>query len=350
MNKKQNEISYIYLRGSDLSQREQEVLKDACEKLRFIPKKITGRSNWWGSKEIWAFFASGMYKNKPAVLKIQGVKPSVSETYMIKSFEKANKSKVIRSPHLYAYLSWNGEKRYEALVLESVEKRIVQTPTNKEQLDIFFKAYEEYHKNCLGNPWLKKPKYTIPQRISDNFKVWRRASFKLYPTHALREIYDKKLIDKAIEILKKGYQNVDFEFEHGHFSERDLYQKGPDIVLLSNLYWGWKPPLYDAVFGMHWFMYRLADVKGITLEIIEEQRNLWLSKIESLLRVKANQKFYKLALLERTAAGLNLDALSVDFNRPIAKYLINTTREQINQLLENFNLLTNTSYSEKISL
>ncbi len=332
--KRQNEISHIYLRGSDLAQRKREVLKDASEKLSFVPDKITEESNWWGSKEIGAFFCSGIYKNKPAILKIQGVKPTVSEIYMIKSFAKTNKSKLIRPPLLYASLPWNDEKRYEALVLEPVEKIVVQTPTNKEELDVFFKAYEDYHKNCLETPWLEKPKDSIPQRISDNFKIWRKASFKLFPTHPLRKEEDILLIDEAVEALKKGYENVDFEFQHGHFSESDLYEKGNQIILLSNLYWAWRPPLYDAVFGMHWFIYHLAEVDNITPEIVEGQRKLWFEKIESLPRVKAHKKLYKLALLERAAAGLNLDALSIDCNKPIAKYLVDKTREIVIHLIK----------------
>ena len=332
--KKQNEISHIYLQGSNLAQRKREVLKDASEKIGFVPDKIIGESNWWGSKEIGGFFCSGTYKNQKAVLKIQGVKTTVSEIYMIKAFRKANKSKLIRPPYLYASLPWNDEEKYEALVLEPVEKRVVQTPTNKEELDRFFKAYADYHKNCLGNPWLEKPKDTIPQRISENFKIWRKASFKLYPAHPLRDSADKKLIDKAVEILKKGYENVDFEFQHGHFSESDLYEKDSQVILLSNLYWAWRPPLYDAVFGIHWFIYHLAEVDNITPEIVEEQRKLWFEKIESLQRVKANQKLYKLSLLERAAAGLNLDALSVDYKKPIAKYLVDKTRESVIHLIK----------------
>ena len=332
--KKQNEISHIYLKGSDLAEREREVLEDASKRLGFAPEKIISRSNWWTSKEIGAFFCLGTYRNQKTMLKIQGVKTTVSEIYMINAFKKANKSKFLRPPYLYASLPWNDEKRYEALVLEPVEKRVVQTPTNEKELNNFFNAYLEYRQNCLGNPWLEVPKDSISQRISDNFKIWRKASFKLYPTHPLRESADGKLIDKAVEILKKGYQNVNFEFQHGHFSEGDLYQKDSQIVLLSNLYWGWKPPLYDAVFGMHWFIYHLADVKDITPEIIEEQRKLWFEKIESLPGVKANEKLYNLALLERAAAGLNLDSLSVGTEDKIASYLVDKTREQVQSLIQ----------------
>lgn len=332
--RKQNEISHIYLQDSDLAQRKQEVLKDASEKTGFVPEKITGKSSWWGSKEIGAFFCSGTYKNQKAVLKIQGVKTTVSEIYMINAFRKANKSKLIRPPHLYASLVWNEKKRYEALVLEPVAKRLVQTPTNAKELNGFSNAYLEYRHNCLSNPWIEKPKDSISEKITENFINWRKASFKLFPTQPLRENADEKLVDRAIEILKKGYQNVSFEFQHGHFSESDLYEKGDQIILLSNLYWGWKPPLYDAVFGMHWFIYHLADVENITPEVIEEQRKLWFEKIESLPEVMANKRFYKLALLERATAGLNLDALSVDFNKLIAKYLVEATRRQVINLIE----------------
>jgi hypothetical protein len=109
--KEQNEISHNYLKGSDLAEREEEVLVDATKKTGFIPNKLIGRSSWWDSKEIGAFHYSGKYKGKKAVLKIQGVKPSISEIYMINSFAKANKSKLIRPPHLYAFLNWNDEKR-----------------------------------------------------------------------------------------------------------------------------------------------------------------------------------------------------------------------------------------------
>ncbi len=332
--KRQNEISHIYLQGSDLAKRKREVLKDASEKTGFVPGRITGESNWWSSKEIGSFFCSGTYKNQKAVLKIQGVKTTVSEIYMLKAFQKANKSELIRPPHLYTSLPWDDKKRYEALVLEPVEKRVVQTPTNENELNNFFKAYLEYRQNCLSNPWLEKPKDSIPKRITENFINWRKASFKLFHTHPLRESADEKLIDRAIEVLKKWYQNVSFEFQHGHFSESDLYEKEGQIILLSNLYWGWKPPLYDAVFGMHWFIYHLAEVGNVTSEIVEEQRRLWFEKIESLPEVMTNKRFYKLALLERATAGLNLDALSVDFNKPIAKYLVEATRQQVINLIE----------------
>src|SRR5258708_6572144 len=335
--KEQNEIAHNYLKGSDLQEREKEVLKDASEKLNFKPSKLIGRSSWWGSTEIGAFHYSGEFDNKKAVLKIQGVKPSISEINMINNFAKTNKSKLVGPPHLYASISWDEEKRYEALVLEFIEgEKVIKTPTNKKEVDEFFEIYEDYRNNCLSSPWIDKPNVSISQKIADNFSKWQEASFKIYPDHPLRKSGDKDLIDQAVQILISSYKNIEPQFMHGHFSEGDLYKVGNQIVILSNLFWSWRAPLYDSIFAYHWFIYHLNDVDMITPQKVEKQRSIWLDKIRNLPQTqgKENQKLLNLALLERAAAGLNLDALSANPDKPITKYLFEATRKQIKNLIE----------------
>ena len=54
---------------------------------------------------------------------------------MITAFERTNKSNVIRPPHLYGFLPWDEENRYEALILEYVEgKNVVDIPTTCERI------------------------------------------------------------------------------------------------------------------------------------------------------------------------------------------------------------------------
>lgn len=352
----QNKISHLFLQGSDLADREKEVLEEASKKTGFIPKKLMDKSKWWTSKEIGAFRYIGEYKGKKAVLKIQGVKPNTSEIYMIDAFKKANKSKILRPPHLYTFLPWDDEQRYEALIMEFVEGRlIVNSPTNEIELDEFFNLYREYRKNCCLNPWVDKPEKSLSEEIKINFEKWRQASQRLYPSHPLRRKEDKQLINQAVDLLVKGYKGIESEFQHGHFSSRDLIKiSDREVVILSNLYWSFKPPFYDAVFGQHWFMYHLAELDNINPEIVESQRNLWFSKINpapfspgylshgvlkrywmnGLAATAEDKRLLNLALLERAAAGLNLDALSIDPKNPIAEYLVETTRKQVHFLFE----------------
>src|SRR3989344_5239191 len=332
----QNKISHLFLDGSDLADREEEVLKDASKRTGFIPKKLMDRSSWWTSKEIGAFRYVGIYKGKKAVLKIQGVKPNTSEIYMINAFKKANKSKILRPPHLYAFLPWDEEKKYEALILEFVDgKKIVNNPTNENELAEFFYLYKEYRKNCCLNPWIDKPEKSLSEEVKINFEKWRQARLKLYPIHPFFQKGDEELINQSENLLAKNYEGVEPLFQHGHFSANDLYKiSGNEVVILSNLYWSWKPPFYDAVFGQHWFIYHLAEVPNINPEIVEEQRSLWFSKINNLVTSQEDRKLLNLALLERAAAGLNLDVLSIDPKNPLANYLVNMTRNQVIALIK----------------
>lgn len=331
----QNKISHLFLQGSDLQDREKEVLKDASKKLGFKPSKLIDRSFWWGSKEIGAFRYEGKFKNRRTVLKIQGIKPRTSEICMIQAFSKVNKSKILRPPLLYAFLPWDDEKRYEALVLEFVlGRKVVSSPTNKEELEEFFSLRDEYKRNCVTIPWIEEPKESLSKEVKTNFSKWKQAAFKLYPTHILRRKEDIELIDKAVSVLTGNYKNVKREFQHGHFGTSDLLKtRSGQVVILSNLYWSWKPPFYDAVFGYHWFIYNLAKLKNVIPEIIEEQGSLWLAKINSLAKTDTDRELLNLAFLERAAAGLNLDALSVDPRSPIAEYLVFQTRENLKKSL-----------------
>lgn len=333
---KQNKISHLFLNGSDLAQREKEVLEDASKKLGFVPEKLLDRSPWWTSREIGAFRYTGGFGGKKAVLKIQGVRPAISEAYMIEAFSKANQSKVLRPPLLYSSLSWNDEKRYEALVLEFVDgKPIVNSPTNERELEEFFNLREEYKKNCAVNPWIKKPEESLPEEIKNNFEKWRLASLKLYPEHPFRKDEDRELIDRVLNILVNNYKNVDREFQHGHFGASDLLKnKNGEVIILSNLYWSWKPPFYDAVFGYHWFIYNLAKLKNATPELIEQQRGLWLTGINCLAKAEIGKKLLNLALLERAAAGLNLDVLSVNQQSSVAECLTEKTRRNLEELIK----------------
>jgi hypothetical protein len=335
MSPAQNEVGGKFLEGSDLAKREKEVLQDASKKLNFNPQTLVGRSHWWGSDEIGAFHYQGTYHDKPAILKIQGVKPTTSEIYMIQEFTKMNHSKIVRPPHLYAFLNWDDEHRYEALVLENIEgNRIVNLPTNSHEVNNFFATYEEYRKNCIATPWVTKPEESINQKIETSFKKWSEISQKIYPNHPLRKDSDNELIAQAVSVLIRNYANVDLEFVHGHLSDGDLIQVDNQVVLLSNLYWSWRPPFYDSIFAYHWYRYHLNDLTETTPKIIKSQKKLWKDRIFQLPKTSKDMALLKLALLERAAAGLNLDSLSAKPDNPITEYLVEDTRQEMKDLLQ----------------
>lgn len=332
---RQNLISEGVFQNSNLGKREKEIVSEISQITSFKPQKLLKRSAWWGSKHIGAFHYLGKFKSKRAVLKVQGVKPTTSEIYMIQSFRQQNKSRIIRPPFLYASLPWDNKRQYEAIILEDVgSQKIINIPINEAEVSRYYQLFAEYRQNCRSNPWLIKPNKSISSYTKDNFNKWRKASFKIYPTHPYRQKGDTNLVNKAVSLLIEGYKGINWDFQHAHLSDGDLYQVEKQVVILSNLYWSWRAPLYDAIFAYHWFIYHLADT-NLSQKEVEKQRDLWLEKIYQLPQAqsKKNKKLLTLALLERAAAGLNLDALSVDIKKPLAKYLVNSTRNRLKKLI-----------------
>lgn len=331
----QNVISRKALERSNLKERIEQIVSQVEKKTEFKPERLLSESGWWGSEQIGAFHFKGEWQDKSAVLKVQGNKPETSEIYMIESFEKESESDWIRPPKIYDSLPWDDKEGYEALILEDAgSKRVVNLPTNKEEIDEFFTIYKEYKENCCNQAWVDKPETSIAEEIENKFDKWREIAGKMYAQHPFRQESDESLIDRSIEILKEGYKNANWEFQHRHLSDGDLYKKDGQVLLLSNLYWSYRPASYDAVFGYHWYMYHLSDLEDISQQDIEEQRQLWMDGIWKTVKPedKNEEKLLNLALLERATAGLVLDALSLDTEKEHSKFLVERTRDEVQRL------------------
>lgn len=321
------DLQKAFTSGSDMSSREAEILEDIITKTGFSPKEVIGRSSYWGTSQIGAVLYLGKFENQPAVLKIQGVKPEISEIFMVEQFATQNKSHIIRPPKIFYTIPWEDKQQYEALIMEHVSgEKILASKQLQTQKNIkkFLSCYSEYRENCLPTkPWLPKPK--IPN-CEETVEKLINTSQRAYPSHPLRKSEDFALARNAASLLVKIYHGVPLEFVHGHFSVEDLIYQGDEIILFSNLFWKWKYPFYDAVFGYHWFMYELGNVEGITPDQVEQQRELWLSQLPDHPLIQA-------ALLERAVAGLIIDNFLADKNKPIVEYLVESTRGQIRKLM-----------------
>jgi len=331
-----------FQKESDISHQElEEILQGIAQTTGFLPEKNIFKSRYWGSERVGAAHYLGKYENKPAVLKIQGDKPAISEAWMIKQFNEQNRSQLIRPPSIYTVKPWGTLGEYEAIIMEHISggkillsKQLQDSKT----LETFFKLYQEYRKNCLPqNPWLDRPEKPNLHKIFDQLS---EVSNTNYPDHPFRQENDKTLTSQALKLLTKIYDQADTEFVHGHFSAEDLAHQGDEIVLFSNLFWKWKYPLYDAVFAYHWAIFELASVPNITPGQVEEQRALWLNQILNLPQInqqKNGQTLIKAALLERAIAGLVIDGLLMDKEKPISDYIHQSTRDQVRKLTNSLN-------------
>ncbi len=311
-----------FFKNIDLSRKKEEILKQIAEKINFKPDNTQiWESRYW-HKGVGAFNISGIFTDKngrkyKAVLKVQGVKPKISESEIIEKFNHQNKSPLIKLPRVLFYLPWNNKLNFEVYVFEKVEAEFIikpHEPASKENLKEFFRAYREYKDKALQKPFLPKPK-NLPPYI-EKFKKWRTIRLDNPLKYYITKEEDKKLL-KIAEFISKTLKNQPPEFQHGHLSVYDIKKKGKNYYLFSNLFWSWYYPLYDSVFAFEWFILGLAHLPSKT---IEEQINLWLEAIKNALQNsqcvkrtygKGFLKHHHLGVVERLAAALNLDMLLI---------------------------------------
>lgn len=333
-------LSEALRKNSDMSSRENEILREIVELTGFIYEKNIWRSKYWG-KNLGASHWLGDYKGKKTVLKIQGVKPDISEIFMINEFSKQNKSKLIRPPDIYINIPWNDSAGYEAIITDyaSGENVIINGKlVTNEKVITFFNYYSEYRKNCIPRkPWLSKSE--ADGNLQKVLDVLISTSMKAYPESELRIKDDFELAKKAYSILLNVYKSVELEFIHGHFSCKDLIfrnKNNDSVVLFSNLFWKWRYPYFDAVFAYHWFMYELSNVKNITPDKVENQRKIWLDEIYKVTRADNSKKIRNLvnaALLERSVAGFIIDSFLCDPKKSISIYLYESTKDETKRLI-----------------
>lgn len=338
----QSDISEMRLLGLDLGPRWQEVLEEVVSKTGFFPdRELLRKSEWWRTGKIGAVHCPGFIEQGDervrAVLKIQGTKPATSEAVMIKAFDEQDKSKIIRPPKIFLHLPWDKEKQYEAVLMEEVQGRPVITrhPATGEELDKFFEFYIEYRTNCRSKPWVAKPgEWSYREQV----RRWRAATEKQYQADNLKELEDEELAEKGIEIIEKNLSSANLEFVHGHFQPGDLILTNDgSVVLFSNLFWSWRIPFYDAVFGYHWWMLGMEHAQELTPELLEKERQRWLEKIYALPQVKSdskNKRLVTLALLERAVPALMVDRFMLDADKPAAVIITEGTRRELKRLIK----------------
>ena len=324
----------VGLNTTDVSQQIDRIIAEFKQFVpEFIPDKLISRSDYFGTGKIGAFHYVGIYQEKQAVLKIQAARPQVSEAQMIEQFSAQNKSQLIRAPQVFAVFPWNKNNSFEAIIMEQITgPKVIPSGQllSEKQIQDFFKVYQEYRSYCLNKPWL-----SLPQQKEDLIQRHLTNSKKIKPDSPYRESSDQELANQANSVLRQAWQGVEPEFQHSHFSAEDLIWQGKKVILLSNLFWKWRYPYYDAVFGYHWFIYTLASIPNITPKQIEAQRQLWLDAIYQLIQTPEQRKLLTAALLERAVAGLLVDSVAyIDEDNPVAEYLVQATRKEVVRLIE----------------
>lgn len=312
-------VTNDYFKKIDLSARKEEIFQT----LKKIPslhfsQKCLWESRYWG-KGVGAFQIEGSFKMKnnqsvSVIIKIQGAKPLISEAKILEKLQLI-KDKKIHFPSVIFHHPWSYKQQYEIIIFAKINADFIIIPHRLAKLDEveeFFNAYKLY-KNFSKkiSPFIKKPKKPID--FFEQFLKWR----KIREENPLKLLISNKEDKFFLSIAKRlglFFKKTPLVFQHNHLSIYDIKKKNNDYYLFSNLFWGYRWPYYDAVFGFMWYLLGLSNYKESQ---ILNQIKIWEEKLFNL-----NSHDYdkiNLALIERYLAALNLDMLMINKKEEIIK-------------------------------
>lgn len=319
-----NTILTHYAKKLELNQKADRFLAGIIKESGFASEKEIWRGLILGDKKkAGSVIYAGRYKNKPAVLKIQHLKPVIDEPEIIRKFYQHSKSRKVFAPKIYFDRPWNRSRGYGYFISELIEGENIKTLKHKnikakDETREFCRFYEDYKTNIKTKPgwWSRRAaeKDTVIfnlKRLENWLKIVKAARL-LKP-----EFYQPK-VDIYKKIIKKYAANQPMEFTHGHLSAHDIIKtKQGKYYLMSNFLWSYRPKWYDLAFNL-WV--NINGLPEMSYNEVDRHIEKWLenyNEIKTVTKDKNFERYFWLNLLERALGSILVDFGSVRY--PVEK-------------------------------
>jgi hypothetical protein len=318
-----NKITEKYFEHENFNDRAKTALKDIITKTKFQPETEIFRGQIYDNDKVGSLIYKGIWQDKPAVLKIQVLQPEIDEIDIIERFNSQNESTRIRLPRLYDGLKWNAQNGYGYLILEYVDApKIYQPPfADAEQVLEFCALYQEYKTNCLRKPLFTKE----PNELSSLVYSAQRISHwvKIAQTKAQLSENAVKCAERYLSLAGRHMPSIAMEFMHGHFTYDDIYKlSGNEYVLMSNLFWSYRPEYYDATFHLWAGIKSLRDRSVNTDQIIKYLKS-WIdayTKLSVILNGIDFERKFNMMMSERCVGAILVDIQNQHYQNDRARF------------------------------
>lgn len=311
----QNKITAQYFSQGDFSLRAEDILERVSHETGFKAEQEIFRGFIYDRDKVGSLIYRGVWQGKPAVLKLQGLKPELDEGTILKAFAAQNASRLVRLPELYIRAPWSDELGCMYLVSEYVDApHIFEAPVaTAEEMADFCRFYQEYRTNCVRRPWIEALEHGALEFTLSRMWHWMKiCSHKGRIGSAIVAPRCSRFAAVAETCLRDEH----LVFSHGHLTADDIFKpQGGGYVLLSNLFWGWRLPWYDLAFNLWSCNLRLRDTSLDFAEFIKMQ-DAWRDAYRGIPVVRDDPGFerrFALVMLERTLGAILADLGAGDF-------------------------------------
>jgi len=319
-----NEIVEKYFEHADFAAQGKRALAEIIAKTDFQPEKEIFRGQIYDDDKVASLAYKGVWRDGPAVLKIQGLRPEIDEIEMIGAFNGQNKSSVIRLPEFYGGSKWDERAGYGYLLLEYVDApRIYQTPfADRKQMDDFCAFYQEYKTECLRKPFFPKE----PNERSSLVFTAQRVSHWARIAQAKGHLTEDRVenVERFLSLAGRHLPSIKMEFMHGHLTSEDIIKlHGNGYVLMANLFWSYRPECYDVAFHLWYGLKSLRD-RNMAAAQIKGYLQDWLEAYKKIPVIAQDADFerkFDMAMAERCLGALLVDIQNQHYADDREKYV-----------------------------
>jgi hypothetical protein len=287
-----------------------KTVKEILSKENFKAEKEIFRGRIYDKDKVGSVIILGKYKNKPAILKAQFLKPEIEEYEIIRKFNKQNKSKIIRLPLVYKNIKWNKSKGYGYAISEYIDAPFIYKPpfASKNEIKKFINFYQEYSSKCLNKPLFKK---CVTEESSLTLTLQRISHWiKISESKNIVKKEDIKRLEKYFFLAAKYLPLLKVKFLHSHLAYSDILEISKnEYVLLSNLFWAYRPEYYDTTFHL-WAALKSIKNKKISTKKVINYLETWRREYKKIPAIKKDKDFdrkFRMLMLERCVGVLLVD-------------------------------------------
>lgn len=324
-----NKITEKYFDYTNLAGQEKKVLEEIITKTNFQPEKEIFRGQIYDKDKVGSLIYRGTWQDREAVLKIQLLQLEHDEIDVINSFNSQNESTMIRLPKLHDSSRWNQKDAYGYIISEYIDApRIYQPPfASQEQIKNFCTLYQEYKTKCLREPLLTQEASEqssllfTAQRVSHWAKIAESKGHLADP-----EIQN---VERFLSLAGRYLPSIKMEFMHAHFTYDDIFKlSAKEYVLMSNLFWSYRPEFFDTTFHLWAGIKSLRD-QNVKVEHVIEYIQNWLNEYKKVPIIMQDDDFetkFNLMMAERCIGALLVDIQNQNYDSDPNKFITHLTK------------------------
>jgi len=304
-----NDITGNYFTHSFSKEEATRLLESLAAKLGFIPEREIFCGKIYDADKVGSLIYAGTWQGKRAVLKLQILELPVAEQNILRSVADVLKGTDLRVPEVYAAEAWDREKGYGYVVFEEVQGQKIYRPpfaTAEEQGD-FCQLYETLHG--------AKPTPLVPQAPLET----NGATFTLRRMLHWMQIGEgyAPLTSEVVEQMGRFtaqaaplLHGTPMRYMHGHLSMDDILRREEGgWVVMSNLFWSYRPMYYDATFHL-WAGIKASRDLSLTLETVVAYLEDWCAAYATLPGIAEDPLFrprFWVMMAERSLSAQMID-------------------------------------------